>query len=398
MRIVNAANGQLQPIPFNLGESGRGRWFEEVKVSNRSGQEPSGPEDVSYFTFGQDRRHVILTKGDDKRGILLRISTAGTYTRGSCGRIALKGGTATKLTSGQWAEGNAGNVANGPDELWHVEGPALFVVVLQGGESKGYGHRYLIVTKSLRTVMIKRTELCQLIATDDDPEVAEVVRMCQGDLHEDVQQALHLADELEQMDSVQVDVTHLTSEWLTIEEVVKSFGLAIPSAMGEKVTGISNIQSGTLVPGDKALVAFEVGPGGGKRYRFEEVSEAGIVRVKEVCERPYTGKSVLGIIQEDNWYSAWIEFKDGTIMAYTIADSGGVHRLSDSGQISTQVWAGVTATAPNEAAFKEVFSLNASATVVDGNTQMLPAKPDPEPQAPAGGWTTEDLRAKFARR
>ena len=52
MKIIDARTGKLQEIPFSLGESGRGRWLEEVKISNRPRQEPSGPHDVGYFTFG----------------------------------------------------------------------------------------------------------------------------------------------------------------------------------------------------------------------------------------------------------------------------------------------------------------------------------------------------------
>ena len=286
MRIINARTGNLETIPLTLGESGRGRWLEEVRVSNRPGQGPSGPEDVSFFTFGQEPKHVILTKGDSKRGVLVRINTAGVYTKGSCGSVALKGGKAILLVEGVWAEGGAGRVANGPDQLWHVEGPALFVVTLQGGEHKGMGHRYLIITKSFQAVMVKRAELCQLIATDENPEVAEVARMFQSELHEDVQQALRLAEELEEQETPKADVVHYSDEYRSIEDVVRGFGLAIPATMGDKLKGVSGVQSGTLLPGSKAMVALEIGPGGGRRHQFKEVSEAGLARVRESCERP----------------------------------------------------------------------------------------------------------------
>ncbi len=372
MKIINARTGESQNIPFNLGEKGRGRWLEEVKCSNRPGQEPTGPEDVSFFTFGQERKHVILTNRDEKRGVLVRINTAGVYTKGSCGAVTLKGGKATMLAEGTWAEGDAGRVANGPDQLWHVEGPALFVVTLQGGEYKGMGHRYLIVTKSLGTVMIKRADLCQLIATDEKPEVAEVAKMFVSELHEDVQQALRLAEQLEeQMDAPQADVTHFASEWRSIEEVVKGYGLAIPAAMGDKVKGVGGVQAGTILPGIKSLAAIEIGPSGGKRYRFEEVSETGVSRVKEVSERPYTRKSVLAIVEEANWHSAWIEYKDGEATAYAIANAGGVHRFTPNPEwgdaIQTQAWAGITGVTPTETEFRKVFNLGNGGAKVSGS-------------------------------
>lgn len=410
MRIINARTGKLETIPLTLGEKGRGRWLEEIKVSNRPGQTPSGPDDVSYFVFGQERKHVILTKSDNiKRGILLRINTSGAYTKGSCGFVHHKGGSAKLLTEGTWAEGAAGRVANGPDQLWHVEGPATFVVNLQGGERKGYGHRYLFVTKSFRTVMIKLADLCQIIATDEDPELIETVRLFINDLHEDVQQAVKLADELEEhMDEPQADVVHFSSEWRSIEEVVKGYGLAIPAAMGDKVKGVSGVQAGTILQGNKALAALEIGPGGGKRYRFEEVSESGITRVKEICDRPYTRKSVLAIVDDSNWSSAWKEYKDGEVTSYAIANAGGVHRFTPDAEwgypIRTDAWAGMPAVTPIEAEFRKVFGLTAASKVnspkrdnVVCTVVMSEPEPKPELQAPAGGWTMDDLKAKFGR-
>lgn len=366
MKIINAC-GHLQEIPFALGERGRGRWFEEVKISNRPGQEPSGPEDVGYFTFGKEKKHVILTKADGKRGILLRVSTAGAYTKGSCGSVALKGGKATLLAEGTWAEGIAGYVANGPDQLWHVEEPSVFVVVLQGGEHKGYGHRYLIVTRSFKTVMIKRAELCQLIATDENPEVTEVARQFADRLHEDVQLAIKVSDELEQaMDSPAAitAVVHFSSRYGTVEETVKSWDLAIPVAMSGKIGGISGVQAGTLMPGDKQLVIFSIGPSGGKRYRFEEVSESGLVRLKERYERPYTRKSVLAMAESPDWHSAWTEYKDGAITAYVLTDAGGEHRFYPEDQylvgqkfLQTTAWPGHEAVTADWLKFCDVFGL-----------------------------------------
>ena len=83
MKILNAKTGQLEQIPLNLGESGRGRWLEEVRLSNRAGC-PVTPDNVRYRLIpAGERNHVILCAPhevrEEQRGILLRISTAGAY-------------------------------------------------------------------------------------------------------------------------------------------------------------------------------------------------------------------------------------------------------------------------------------------------------------------------------
>lgn len=390
MKIIDARTGKLQQIPFSLGEAGRGRWLEEVKVSNRPGQEPSGPEDVGYFLFGNEKKHCILTKSSpSQRGILLHIDTQGTYTRGTSGSVALKGGKATLLVSGEYAYGDAGRIGGGSDELWHVESPSVFVVNICGGSYKGYGHRYLFVTKNFETVMIKREDLCQMIATDENPEVVEVAKQFADQLHEDVQSAIKLAGQLEEaMDSPEstISVNHFT-HWQTIEEVVKGWGIAVPTAMGDKIGGVSGVQAGTLIPGTKALAALRIGPGGGKRYRFEKVSEAGITRLKESCERPYTSEGVLALVESPDWYSAWIEYKDGEITSYALANVGGIHHYFPNPQwsekIRTESWEGMTPVSPTEEEMRKIFKLN--------------AEEPPKEDKPEGGWGIDDLQRKFGK-
>ena len=366
MKIINARSGQLQSIPLSLGESGRGRWFEEIKISNRPGQAPSGPDDVGYFIFGQEKQHVILTKSNpNQRGVLLRINTEGTYTRGTSGSVTLKGGNAKMLVRGEYAYGDAGRIGGGTDELWHVEGPSVFVVVICGGSYKGYGSRYLIVTSKFEVFMMKREELCQLIATDENPDITEVVLQYANQLHEDIQAALKVASELEEVEPGEVSqVQHFASEYRSIEQTVSGFGIVTPAIMGNHIGGTNGVQAGTLIPGNKALVALEIGPGGGKRYRFEKVSETGLTRLKDSCERPYTRESVLAMVESPDWHSAWINYKDGEATHYVLANAGGVHSYSPDNQwgtpVHTEAWSGIPAQIPTEDELKKFFGLEAT--------------------------------------
>lgn len=339
MKIINVLGGHLQSIPFSLGESGRGRWLEEVKVSNRPGQTPDGPEDVGYFVFGEDRKHVILTKANPaQRGVLLRINTEGTYTRGTSGSVELLGGTAKLLTFGEYAYGDAGRIGGGTDELWHAEGPAIFAVIICGGSCKGYGHRYLVVTESFGTKLITREALCQMIATDEEPEVASVARQCKDALHKDVRAAIKLADELEDSEKP-VASAHFFG-YKPMEQVVADHGFAIPMSLrlaDGTIGGVSGVQTGTLVPGDKALVAFSVGRMGGRRYGVKVEAEVGLTRLHVGNE----GEVLALVEQQLDWHVVLRHFKDGEEYCVVRYDAGGEHRCDSSGQVyQTTPWTG----------------------------------------------------------
>lgn len=236
--------GRPQPIPFSLGESGRGRTLTCVEVSSAPGKIPEGPPpagpEVSWVSAPQlpqkydERTHAWISDSDPtkvaeyeaaktkheaytayearkkacesyaydvdylvparpqaggtafllkagtvrpaQRGVLVRISTRGCYTKGSCGSIELVWGEATKVAEGTWAEGDAGRVAAGPDALWHVPGAAFFRVVLQGGSNKGWGGRCVVVTSAGKVWMGKTTDLAALVTADERPDLSEVVR------------------------------------------------------------------------------------------------------------------------------------------------------------------------------------------------------------------------------
>lgn len=407
MKILNARTGALQSIPFTLGETGRGRHAEEIRISNRPGQEPSGPEDVSYFLFGPEgRQHCILTRGDQRRGVLLRIDTKGVYTRDSGGRISLIGGPARCLASGTWAEGDAGRIGSGPDQLWHVEGPAVWEVVIQGGSHKGYGLRYLVVGRSMAPRMLKPDELIQMIATDSDPDVTEAVRphaaalaAATGPAAErgrEIHEAFRLADQLEEFEPAAdaPTVQHYSTGDLRAE--VERHGIATPAAYAQIIGGVSNVQSGTLVPGRQPLLSLEIGPGGGRRYSYEIVTETGVRRIGQLSQRPYTHESVLFLVEDQTWQVAWVSRRDGADTEYAIADAGGIHTYTPacSDPIRTQAWPGLSeGPAPN---FGSVFqalegipTAAAIAAIDTAGRQLVHELPTPT--------QVSDLAAKFNR-
>lgn len=419
MKIINANTARLQTIPFSLGEAGRGRWLEDVKVSNRPGQEPSGPEDVGYSVFGEEHKHVILTKGNpNQRGVLVRINTSGVYTKNSCGSIKIIGGDAELLTEGSWAEGLAGHVASGPDQLWHVKGPALFAVVLQGGEHKGMGHRYLIVTEKYRTLMIKRADLCQLIVVDRDPELVATVRMFADQLHADVQSALKTADELETaMDhEAPAAVVHFHPEYGTLEETVEGYGLALPPIMGGKVTGVSGVQANTLMPGHQSLVALTIGPGGGRLYRHNMVEEKGLVRIAQGSDQR-NRETILAIVQDPEWFVAWTNHRVAETTAYVVADANGVHTFHpenfpvDGKRYRTEPWFGIKSGPVDTERLCRIHGLHPQALKVGGDrnrwgddrvvasTEPVRA-PEPTPMAapaePPKALSAAEVRAQLA--
>lgn len=398
MKIIDARTGSLQTIPFNLGEAGRGRHLEEVRISNRPGQIPSSPEDVGYFTFGDQVKHVIITGPTKQQGCLVRMNTRGVYTRGSCGSVSLLGGKATLLTEGQWAEGAAGNVASGPDQLWHVLTPSVFSVVLQGGASKGMGHRYVIVTRTFRVVMMKVDQLCQLIATDSDPDVSEVVRAHVAHVDEDVRSAIELADRLEDLApesaaSVQHFVSAVSS--MTVVDRVRWFGLAVPVSLlvGDEIGGVSGEQSGALVPGTKELLSLSVGPGGGKRYSYVVEECSGITEIRKRSERPNTHMSLLAVVDDLSWRVRWTEYRDGAPIAYCVADVRGVHRMQQ-GVVRTEGWVGRDVCSPSSDEILEAFG--APLLRLEESKQSTPAMHEPT-TAPAVAVSLDDLRRKFCR-
>jgi hypothetical protein len=365
MKVISVSAwdcGGLQAIPFVLGERGRGRWEERVEVSNRPGQTPSGPEDVGFLAFGQGK-HIILVKANPaQRGVLMRVNTKGTYTRNSFGRVKLEGGEAHLLAKGTFAQGEAGNVGGATDELWHVESPALFTVHIEGGDRKELGKRLLIVTRSFRVVMMRPADLCHLIATDNDPEVSEVCRTYRQTLPEDVQASLELAERLDaEFDASPAEkIHHLSTDYKPIERAVQDARLGIPPAWRGEIRGVSGVENGILMPGNKALVALQIGIGGGRQYTTQVAKEAGITRLDDSKAGDAWG--ALALIDDPSWVVAWADFKNGEAIGYSIANGTGVHRyaLGHNGWLDPQTtpWVGVEPITPGVREFRAMFGLD----------------------------------------
>ena len=424
--------GRPQPIPFTLGESGRGRILTRVEVSSAPGKIPEGPPpagpevqwvgtpqlpqkyderthawvsdtdlakvaeyqqarvkheaylayetrkkacesyvyDVDYLVPSRSQTNcsVFLLKAGTvrptQRGVLVRINTAGCYTKASCGSIELVWGDAVKVAEGTWAEGDAGRGASGPDAFYHVPGAAFFRVVLQGGANKGWGGRCVIVTKNGKVWMGKTTDLAALVTADERPDLSEVVRAMLAataadppssstynhtageykqtvvEWYQTLRDAVTTADALEadppvDSDGIEHYFLYEPSDWPSL---LKTFGLTLPG--GQTVPqGVDRVQAGCLMPGTMSMVYLSCGPGGGKRYSLSEVICNGVRVVGRVCERPYNREEILGIVEDaDEWSVSWTESKDGQQTGSYRAGPEGVLETRPDGSSDLRKW------------------------------------------------------------
>lgn len=424
--------GRPQPIPFSLGESGRGRTLTRVEVSSAPGKIPEGPPpsgpEVPWASAPQfpqkydERTHAWISDSDPtkvaeyqtakakyeaytayearkkaceaytydvdylvparpqaggsvfllkagtvrpaQRGVLVRISTRGCYTKGSCGSIELVWGEATKVAEGTWAEGDAGRVAGGPDALWHVPGAAFFRVVLQGGSNKGWGGRCVVVTKDGRVWMGKTTDLAALVTADERPDLSEVVRAMlavttttppstsnydpsAGEYRQTVvewyqilRDAVTAADALEaeppaDSEGIEHYFLHEPSDWPAL---LKTFGLTLPGGQ-TMPQGVDRVQAGCLMPGAMSMVYLSCGPGGGKRYRLSDVTCVGVRVLGAIRERPYNREEILAIVEDaERWSVSWTESKDGQQIGAYRADASGVTETRPDGTTDLRKW------------------------------------------------------------
>jgi hypothetical protein len=394
MRILNARAEKAETIPFSLGEDGRARKRVPVVVSPRNAPE-SG--DVGYIVASGGV--VVLTKPQpNQRGVLVHIDTKGCYTRGTQGATKLLGGEATCIASGTYAYGNAGGIGGGSDELWHVSSSiAMWGVVISGGAYKGFGHRYCVLNKSGNIRMITRQKLCQLITTDDEPEIVEVAREFANVLHKDVQDAFALAEQLADFDPHSNAVQHYLQVGYR-ERLETIFEIAIPIEMATLTCGVSGIQASTLVPGNKALVAFNAGPGGRKRHAWKEIDPHHVTILESKWGSNYTDKEYLALVEEPDWYFAWSSTKDGQLTGYSFVDAHGIYNYDADGQhCYSTAWEGIPAgQAPAWSQIAPIFGVDLPepepkpnmATVVSGNE---------DEEADQTPLTLEGLQARFNR-
>jgi hypothetical protein len=345
MRIVDARTGALCTLPLTLGEKGRGRWLEQVEVARQADRAPDGPEAIGFFTIDTppDRRppnapprHVVLTRPrTGQSGVLLRIDTSGCYTKGSCGSIALLHGQAEELTRGQWAVGDAGRIGDGPDALWHARGPALIRVFLQGGSSKGYGPRYLVVTDELRISFWKPADLVRVLATGEDAGIERVCRAAMegGELPPDLVEAISTLDAIEAQDARPAQTNHFWMSWstdATLRQALAGHGISVPVNWNPE-DGIAGIRSGTLVPGDRTLVRFGISSGGGKRWSLRDFASRGLEKIAD-C---------LYLVASEDWAITATQYRDGEPHTYQVIDARG-HASLGAEDVTAwcQPWAG----------------------------------------------------------
>lgn len=348
MKIINAQTGQLETIPLVLGEAGRGHWRENVDVARQSDRAPQGADAVGYFTIQvptdprtgkrpshSPEQHIVLTRPvPGQSGLLVRINTAGCYTRGSHGAITLHWGSAEELTRGTWAHGDAGRLCDGPDAIWHVRGPALFSVVLAGGTGKGYGRRYLVVTPELRTSFWKPTDLVRVLATGEDVAIARVCRdaLAAQALPETLAEALATMDAIESADPP-APAQHF---WRYGALVYHLPGLAVPAGWTQE-QGVSGIRSGMLVPGDGTLVCYGIDSGGGKRWSLRDFGTRGLT---EIADDVY-------LVSAPDWAITGTQYKDGEPDTTYWADATGIYYCPPNEFTSfVQSWEGRTEPAP----------------------------------------------------
>jgi hypothetical protein len=309
MKLVDMF-GKPQSYPFVLGERGRGRYAEEVRVDGR--RPPTG-ESVGFATFTVGgHTHAVITCDTRQAGILVRLDTKWAYARQSYGVIARVCGPADKLASGSYAYGDAGGIGGGPDELWHVRGPTLFRVYLSGGERKGGGARY-VLADARRVTCFRADALAQIIATDDDPWVANVLRSLDGQLPEDLTEAVAAGAHLEAAVEAAAhapSVPHYI--WYgTVANAAATAKLAIPVG---HTGGFDTPRAGALAPGSKSLVSIIIGPGGGKRYSYEILEISGLEVLHQEPERTsgnHCSIERLVALAAGDFLVRWREAKDG---------------------------------------------------------------------------------------
>lgn len=323
MKLVDTNNSPLTVTvdsPLTLGERGRGRWYEEVRIDARN-PPMGGDYGVRQFEVN-NAKHAVLTAPTGQRGLLLVVRTKGTYTRDSYGNYKVYG-EHDEMAKGSWACGDAGNIGSGDDGLIWIQGPAVVAVTYSGGSHKGWGKRYVFVHPARGYVReLRPRDAIQEIVTDADPMLGDILRSLKA-LPNDLAEALSQGQILE--DAAPASIVRHFGDLSLLADA----GL-VGAPSWEHTHGVARIDAGVVWPGDRSLVCLSVGPGGGKRYSYSDLVISGVDVVASTPIRTSGNHSsrerVIGIISEPTWSIMWTEWKDGQETARCRADVTGIDR------------------------------------------------------------------------
>jgi hypothetical protein len=129
------------------------------------------------------------------------------------------------------------------------------------------------------------------------------------------------------------------------------------------------------MPGDKQLACFVMGPGGGRRYNWDEISFEGLDIIhEEDSSRCGNHREILAIVEDEEWQVKWINYKDGEITAYVIANKDGIHHfnpeLTSEHRVSTKAWDNIEPKSPSENEIRAEFGLEIRENLEPGETTM----------------------------
>ncbi len=113
-----------------LGEEGRGRSLVEIPLI---GFEDEKVETAAVADLGKGIFGLVQSEKPEPRAVLVRVSTAGPYTRDTTGVVEIWKGGPTIITSGHGAHGDAGRVGSWADGLVVMKEGAVLYVRQEGG-------------------------------------------------------------------------------------------------------------------------------------------------------------------------------------------------------------------------------------------------------------------------
>jgi hypothetical protein len=130
-------SGATGPV-VALGEAGRGRSLVEVPIVESTLTTEGAVTSAAVADLGEGIIGLTQSEKSETGAVLVRVSTAGPYTRGTRGEVKIHKGDPTILVSGYGAHGGAGRIGGWQDSLVVLkEGDVLYVRQEGGYKSAG---------------------------------------------------------------------------------------------------------------------------------------------------------------------------------------------------------------------------------------------------------------------